>query len=395
MNDEISPMLSYGDDEEAERLREAKETMRDADFDVRSVALVTLTLLAVLYTLYFAADIILPLLFAVVLNLLLQPPKRLLHERLHIPAALTALLLIVALFFVVGGIVTLISVPATGWIAKAPESLPKLQERLGFLREPIGFVRHGIEQVQHAMQSAPQEGQQQVAVQQQSGMGGVGISILNGTRAALGHLLTIAVVLFFLLAAGDGLLRRVVEIIPSFGDKKRLVEIAVEIERNISGYLVTITVMNLLVGAANGLSMWALGMPDPLLWAVLAFLLNYIPILGPVTGIIMFFFVGLFASSSLLLALAPPTIYLVVHVIEGETVTPMLLARRFTLNPVLVIVALFFWDWLWGVPGAFLAVPLLAIVKIVSDRIPSLTPLGHLLGTPSKGGSASPAKAAT
>jgi predicted PurR-regulated permease PerM len=157
-----------------------------------------------------------------------------------------------------------------------------------------------------------------------------------------------------------------------------------EIERNISGYLATITVMNILVGLANGLAMWALGMPDPLLWGVVAFLLNYIPILGPITGIAMFFFVGLFSSPSLLMACAPPAIYFVVHVIEGETVTPMLLARRFTLNPVLVIVALFFWDWLWGVPGALLAVPLLAITKIVCDRIPSLTPLGHLLGAASK-----------
>jgi len=384
MKTEPTPVLAYSDSDEAERLREAKETMRDATFDVRTVAIVILTFLAVLYTLYFAAEIILPLLFALVLNLLLQPPKRLLHNRLRIPTALTALLLIAVLFFVIAGIVTLISVPASGWIARAPESLPKLQQRLGFLSEPIDFVRHGMDQLQHLMERAPTEGQQQVSVQQPSNMGGVGLSILNGTRAALGQILTLGVVLFFMLASGDGFLRRLVEIIPSFGDKKRIVEIAGEIERNISGYLATITVMNILVGVANGLSMWLLGMPDPLLWGVVAFLLNYIPILGPITGIVMFFFVGLFSSPSLLLAAVPPSIYFVVHVIEGETVTPMLLARRFTLNPVLVIVALFFWDWLWGVPGALLAVPLLAITKIVCDRIPSLTPLGHLLGAASK-----------
>jgi len=148
----------------------------------------------------------------------------------------------------------------------------------------------------------------------------------------------------------------------------------------VSGYLFTISIMNLLVGVANGLSMWAMGMPDPLLWGVVAFLLNYIPILGPVTGMAIFFGVGLFSSPSILWALAPPAVYLVIHIIEGETVTPMLLARRFTLNPVLVIVALFFWDWLWGVPGAFLAVPLMATMKIIFDRVPALMPLGHLLG---------------
>jgi predicted PurR-regulated permease PerM len=388
MKSEPTPVLAYSDNDEAERLREAKETMRDATFDVRTVATVILTLLAVFYTLYLAAEIILPLLFALVLNLLLQPPKRLLHDRLHIPNAIVALLLIGALFGVVAGIVTLISVPASGWIAKAPESLPKLQERLGFLSAPIGFVRHGMDQLQHFMDSAPPPGQQ-IAVQQSSamsGMGGMGLSILNGTRAALGQVLTLGVVLFFLLASGDGLLRSLVEILPTFGDKRRVVEIANEIERNISGYLATITMMNVFVGLANGISMYLLGMPDPLLWGVVAFLLNYIPILGPVTGIVIFFFVGLFSSPSLLMALLPPAIYFGVHVIEGETVTPMLLARRFTLNPVLVIVALFFWDWLWGVPGAFLAVPLLAITKIVCDRIPSLTPLGHLLGASRKTG---------
>jgi predicted PurR-regulated permease PerM len=387
MDAQIKPKLPLDDPEEAERVREAKEAMRTAHFHVHDVALVTLAVLGVFYTLYFTGSFIIPLLLAIVLNLLLQPPKRLLHDRLKIPAPLAALLLIAALFCVVAGIVALISVPASGWIARAPQSLPTLEDRFRFLAQPIDFLRHGMDQIQHLIQSAPPPGQQTVSVQQASGagMGGVGMTLLNGTRAALGQMLTLAVVLFFLLSAGDGLLRRVVEIIPEWGDKRRMVEITMEIERNISGYLVTITLMNLLVGLANGLSMWALGMPDPLLWGVLAFLLNYIPIIGPVTGMVIFFFVGLFTSPSLLMAALPPAIYLVVHVIEGETVTPMLLARRFTLNPVILIITFFFWDWLWGIPGALLAVPLLAIVKIVCDRIPSLTPLGHLLGASSKG----------
>jgi predicted PurR-regulated permease PerM len=284
----------------------------------------------------------------------------------------------------VAGIATAISVPASGWIAKAPQSLPTLEQRLGFLAGPIDFLRRGTDQVENFMRTAPPEGQQSVSVQQPSNFGGMGIFLLQGTRAALGQLLTLGVTLFFLLTAGDSLLRRLVEILPTYGDKRRVVEIADEIQRNVSGYLATITVMNLLVGLANGTSMWLLGMPDPLLWATVAFLLNYIPILGPITGITIFFFVALFSSSSVLYALLPPGIYLLIHAVEGETVTPMLLARRFTLNPVLVIVSLFFWDFLWGVPGAFLAVPLLAIAKIVFDRIPPLTPLGHLLGADSK-----------
>lgn len=375
-------------DEERKLLVQAE--MANADFDPRTVCLVLLTIMAVFYTLYFAAAIVLPFLLALVLNLLLQPAKRLLHERLHIPAALTSVILLLVLLAVVGGIGFAISVPASGWISKAPQALPELQKRLSFLAGPVEFVRHGMDQMSHLMQQAPAEGAAPAPTAPSGGassnLGGVGLSVLQGTRAALGQVLTLVVVLFFLLTAGDSLLRGFIEILPTFGDKKRAVTIASEIQKNVSGYLFTITIMNLLVGVANGLSMWAMGMPDPLLWGVVAFLLNYIPILGPVTGMAIFFGVGLFSSPSIWWALAPSAVYLVIHIIEGETVTPMLLARRFTLNPVLVIVALFFWDWLWGVPGALLAVPLLAIAKIVSDRVQSLMPLGHLLGASSKEG---------
>jgi predicted PurR-regulated permease PerM len=208
----------------------------------------------------------------------------------------------------------------------------------------------------------------------------MGMSVLAGTRAFLGQTLTLVVMLFFLLAEGGTLLRRFVEILPGLQEKKRAVQIATEVEKNISAYLVTITMMNLLVGVANGLSIWAFGLPDPLLWGTAAFLLNYIPILGPLTGMVIFFFVGLFTFPHPLFALAPAGVYLLIHIAEGETITPMLLAKRFTLNPLLVIAALMFWDWLWGIPGALLAVPLLAVLKILCDHIEALTPLGHLLG---------------
>ena len=188
--------------------------------------------------------------------------------------------------------------------------------------------------------------------------------------------------LFFLLASGDSLLRNLVDVMPNWNEKRRVVSIAKEVESQVSGYLATITMMNLLVGVANGLSTWLCGMPNPLLWGTLAFLLNYIPILGPLTGVVVFFFVGLFTFNVFWYALLPPGIYLLIHMLEGETVTPMLLARRFTLNPVIIIVSLFFWDWIWGIPGALLSVPLVAIAKIVCDHIPDLAPLGHMLGAP-------------
>ena len=138
--------------------------------------------------------------------------------------------------------------------------------------------------------------------------------------------------------------------------------------------------MNALVGIVTGLAMWASGLGDPILWGTMAFLLNYIPILGPLTGIGIFLIAGILALDWPWFALLPTFLYTLIHIAEGELVTPMLLARRFTLNPVVVIVSLFFWHALWGIPGALLAVPLLAMFKIVADRVDPLKPIGHVIG---------------
>lgn len=374
--------------------------VRDPAERGRTIALGILATLAVAYTLKVAATLILPFIIAAVLNLVLQPAKHLLNHRLRIPAPLAALALILVLFGIAGGLGAAVSVPASGWVARAPDGVKLLEKRLHGLASPIHYVERGI----HELEALLREGQapardvpdgaaQQPQPPQQSArqesnpnligtIGSVGLSVLQGTGAAMGQLLTLLVLLFFMLSAGDTLLRRLVEVMPTYADKRRVVEIAQEIEQNVSGYLATISLMNVLVGTANGLSMWLLGVSDPLLWGTLAFLLNYVPILGPFVGIVIFFFVGLFSFDSLWMAALPGLIYLVIHVIEGETVTPMLLANRFTLNPVLVIGSLFFWDYIWGVIGALLAVPLLAVSKIICDRIDTLKPLGHLLGGP-------------
>ena len=375
--------------------RQAQAVMRDAHFRVTDVALVILTFLAVLYTLYFAAGIILPFVLALVLSLLLNPAARFLHEKLRLPRMLGAVILIGVVFSAIGGVGYAISVPAAGWIARAPQSLPTLQAKLSFMRRPIAMFEGGMQQMQRLMQdsssarvaaTAPDVPAQSIAADQPAQPvslaqgSGMGLSVLAGTRSFLGQAMTLVIMLFFLLADGDALLRRFIEILPGLAEKKRAVAIATEVEHNISGYLSTITLMNLCVGVANGLSVWAFGLPDPLLWGTVAFLLNYIPILGALAGMAIFFFVGLFTFSSVVWALAPSGVYLLIHILEGETITPMLLARRFTLNPLLVIAALMFWDWLWGVAGALLAVPLLAVFKILCDNIEVLTPIGHLLG---------------
>ena len=169
------------------------------------------------------------------------------------------------------------------------------------------------------------------------------------------------------------------EILPRFKDKRQAVHISQQIEADISAYLATITLMNLGVGVATGIVTAACGVGDPVLWGTVAFLLNYVPILGPLIGVTILGFAGLLSIETLWLAFVPAGVYVLVHVIEGETITPMLLAKRFTINPVLVILSLVFWYWMWGILGAILAVPMLAIIKIVCDRIAPLASFGHFI----------------
>ena len=346
---------------------------------IRSASLLVLALLAIVYTLYVGVELLMPITLALLLNLLLQGPMRLLTTRLRLPGPVAALAVMLVLFGCVGLTALAVSVPASAWIAKAPESLSLLQDKLEFLRRPLGALQHVLHGIETATEpGSASGGGQPVTVQPASGMLG---DIFSGTTLTLSRIFTTLVILFFLLSAGDRLLRGVVEIMPRFQEKRQVVEIATEIQQNVSAYLLTITCMNALVGAATGIAMWWCGLPNPLLWAAAAFLLNFVPILGPLAGVGMFLAAGLLSLGWPWQALLPAALYLAIHLVEGETVTPMLLANRFTLNPVLVIVSLFFWHAIWGVPGAFLAVPLLATAKIICDRIEPLQPLGHVMGS--------------
>lgn len=137
--------------------------------------------------------------------------------------------------------------------------------------------------------------------------------------------------------------------------------------------------MNAAVGILAALVMWLTGVGDPILWGAVAFLLNFVPVIGWLACAAVFLLAGLLSIDTLWQALLPAALYVAIHVVEGETVTPMLLARRFTINPVVIVVALVFWFWMWGVVGAIIAVPMLAITKIVCDRIQPLAALGHFL----------------
>jgi predicted PurR-regulated permease PerM len=342
-------------------------------WDIKAVFQGGMFFLMLLGACYAAAEIVLPIVLALVLMLVLQPAMRLL-ERLHLPRGLAALAIILVLFGALAGLGTVLSGPAASWAEKLPQGIPKLKERLSFLSRPMAAVQTFISRAEGL---APGTEAKPLPVKVE----GTGLSerLLNGTRNVVSGLLETVLVLFFLLISGDTFLRRLVEILPRFKDKRQAVDISNQIESDISAYLVTITIMNAAVGVATGTVVACAGLGDPVLWGTVAFLLNYVPILGPMIGVVIFLLAGLLTIETLWIAFLPAALYLGIHMIEGETLTPMLLARRVTINPVLVIVSLVFWYWMWGVPGAILATPMLAVIKIVCDRIQSLTAFGHFI----------------
>lgn len=341
--------------------------------DPRTVFQGGLFILATLATMYFAREVVLPIVLAFILKLLLQPAMRLL-ARLHVPRVLASLAMIVLMFALLAGLGELLSAPVASWAARLPQGLPRLEQRVRIISAPLSELDRLLIHAKGVVGAAPAKG----AAAASPGPDLEGM-LLSGFHTFTAEFLTTFLILFFLLNSGDTFLRRLVEVMPRFRDKRQVIDISQQVESDISSYLVTITAMNAVVGIATGLAMWALGLENAVLWGCIAFLLNYVPILGPLSGLVVFLAAGMLSLDPLWKAFMPMAAYAVIHVLEGETITPMLLARRFTLNPVLVIIALLFWDWMWGIPGAILAVPMLAITKIICDRIVPLAAFGHFL----------------
>jgi predicted PurR-regulated permease PerM len=205
-------------------------------------------------------------------------------------------------------------------------------------------------------------------------------TLVSGTHTLLAGLGLAALALYFFLGWGDLFLRKLIRALPTLTEKKRAAEIARETQRQISAYLLTITLINALLGAAVGGAVWLLGVPNPALWGAMAFVLNFIPFLGPLTGVVVLGVVALATLPGLGHALLVPAIYFLLHSVEANLITPLALSRRLTLNPLAMFLWLSLWFWLWGIPGALLAVPMLQTLKIFCDNLPPLACVGRLLG---------------
>lgn len=354
-------------------LRKLGEALRD-HVEVRSLALTGLLVLAVLYTLYFARAFLLPIVLAVLLDFLLSPVIRLL-KRGRIPEPVGAALVLLVLLGAVGGGAYSLAEPAREWVARAPESVARVQSRLQVLRRPVEQVTRTAEQVEAAT-NVEKTGPQEVVVR------GPRLSerLFGTTQSLLTGALETIILLYFLLAAGDLFLQKLIKVLPLLRDKKKAVAIARETEASISTYLFTLALVNTGLAVVVTLVMMAIGMPNAVLWGVLAGLAEFVPYLGATVLLVLLAMAGLVHFDTIGHALLVPGAYLAVNLLQSNFVSPYVLGRRLTLNPVAILVGLVFWWWLWGVPGAFIAVPLLATFKIFCDHIESLAPIGEFLG---------------
>ena len=341
---------------------------------IRSYSLFFLAILGLFYTLYFAREILFPFSLAMVLCLLLRPPVRWMARR-GVPYFVGAAVMEIAMVgVVIFGIYQLVQ-PAREWIVDAPVHLSRIEAKLRPVTASLESIKAATAKV-----DAIAEGDDNGAVPVVTKQPGVASVVMTSTGAALASVAVTLVLLYFLLASGDTYLNKIVEMVPTFRGMRDAVEVARAIEGGVSSYLFTVTMINAALGVAEGLAMWALGVPNPALWGLMAAVLNYIPFLGPMIGTIIVGMVALAEFETVGAAAVVPMVYLGITTLEGNFITPAIFGRSMSLNPVMVMVALVFWGWIWGIGGALLAVPFLAAAKIACDRLERLQPLGRFLG---------------
>ncbi len=326
----------------------------------------------------FARDFLIPVVLAFFIALTFRPAVRRLASY-HVPPWAAATSLAVILLFAVLAAGYLASGPISGWIADAPGIQRQFLEKVHTLKVHVSSLISLSEQIQDAATPDNAAGVQEVVVKD-SGL----LSML--TLAAgrpfyyLAILLGALVIAVFLMASGDLFYTKLIRVLPTLSEKKTALRIVYDVEREVSAYLLTVTAINAGLAIAVAASFHAFGMPTPFLWALLAFILNFIPYLGPIAGVGLSALVSVAAFPSLGYASLPPLAYAALIGLETQVVTPLFLSRRLQLNSVSILLALAFWAWAWGVAGIVVAVPLLVTLRVFCSHVPQLSAIGEFLG---------------
>ena len=325
--------------------------------------------------LYFARPVILPVFLACVAGMTLKPLIRWL-SCCHIPPAISAAVVLGFLVSAVGIGFFQLGRPALTWMNEAPQHMTQLRQRVQKAFPRIARFNQAAAAVDNL---GATEAEQQKAPTVELKTSRVPSTFINWTGTFLVGGGETLVLLYLLLASGDLFLQKLVHVMPTLRDKKRAVEISHEVQQNISNYLFSVSLINLGLGVVVSGGLYFMGVPNAAMWGILVAVLNFVPYFGPVAGVIVLGTVGLLTFDTLWKGLLPPAWYLLLHMLEANLITPVLLGRRFTLNPAVIFVSLIFWTWLWGVPGALLSVPILVSIKVVCDHVPAMSPASELL----------------
>jgi predicted PurR-regulated permease PerM len=335
------------------------------------VGLLLLTLSAL------AARVVVPVLVAILFSIMLAPAVRLL-TLWRVPRALASLVVLTLAIAAGGLLLNALAKPAFDWVAHAPKAIEQFAHQVQQLWRPIADAsKKATEQIAQMTQSAPSPAPVRVV---DTSTPDTMVQVLSAAPGIIMEILVTLLLTFVFLQHGDAVLRKLVELAPDWHAKRGVVVATRDAQRDLSVYVFTISLINAVLGVATATALWALGIPDAVLWGGVAAAFNFAPYIGPMLTVGALSVVGITNAHSLLLGLAPPAAFLALHFIESFVVTPFLAGRRLALDPIMIFLSLLLFGWMWGIAGLLIAVPLLTCLKIIASRVPAWAALAKLLG---------------
>jgi len=331
--------------------------------------------LMLIYTAYFAAAVMIPITVAMVLSLTLSPIADQL-TRWRVPRGLAAASIVGLAIALFGFLLYAFVEPAAEWVNKAPVSLREIERKIQPLKEPVDQLLAVEDELNEMTDASPNEDAPSTA----TGRVQLVKAVFTGAPETLFGVGATAILLFFLLAQRDSLLRKVATTLPNYSEKKLAISVVRDIQQEISRYLSTITLINAALGLVTAGMLALLDFPNPALWGVMAAITNFVPYLGALFNISVLAVVSLLSFDDPANILLPPLLFAALTSLEGQVLTPMIVGNRLALDPIVVFLLILILGWMWGVAGALIAIPLLASVKIVCQAIEALNPIARLIG---------------
>ncbi len=330
---------------------------------LRAVRMVlnALLLLALLYTITLTKALLIPLVLAAFIGLALNPIVAF-GARLHLPRWLTASVLMLGLILGIGSGVGLLAQPAIGWFQGAPTAIKSFVPKLRSVIKPLEAANRATQTLVSGTTRAQAPQSTPVSIS--------AWDVVSTAPKVLAAVLSVLLLVFFFLIYGDTMLRRLVEITPSFAYKRHAVTIVRGIQSEVSRYLLTALLINACLGAVTAGMLWLYKVPDPLLWGAVAMFANFIPYVGAiVTATVLAVVCMLYANDATLEVFLPVLTFAGITAVEGNLITPLIQGASMRLSPIAILLWLLIWGWLWGIPGALLAVPMLTCTKLICERV--------------------------